>query len=212
MRPRVFPAEDLLVRSPRTARRTRDRFNEAAGIPRGRPTPRAYQTQDEHAGFNEAAGIPRGRRRSRHPGGRGETGPRRFNEAAGIPRGRRTQTQRTLRIWRTGWSFNEAAGIPRGRPRHTSSSLSLLNTGQASMRPRVFPAEDMRKGGVGYWTKRRCRFNEAAGIPRGRPGDVGPLGSSLHLRLASMRPRVFPAEDHGSPAPGIHRRRIYELQ
>ena len=37
MRPRVFPAED----SPPLARRTRSgrRFNEAAGIPRGRPSP-----------------------------------------------------------------------------------------------------------------------------------------------------------------------------
>ena len=60
--------------------------------------------------------------------------------------------------------FNEAAGIPRGR---------LLAAGpvrhvwiDASMRPRVFPAED----------------------PRRRRSQSMPL-------VASMRPRVFPAED-----------------
>ena len=83
MRPRVFPAENptatLLVASHR-------RFNEAAGIPRGK---RGDGGLGGHAarGFNEAAGIPRGK-------------PPMFltipflhacfNEAAGIPRGKRT--------------------------------------------------------------------------------------------------------------------------
>ena len=60
-------------------------------------------------------------------------------------------------------SFNEAAGIPRGR--HV-------------LRP--------------SWRSADPRFNEAAGIPRGRPTRLraGPIASS-----ASMRPRVFPAED-----------------
>ena len=66
---------------------------------------------------------------------------------------------------------------------------------QASMRPRVFPAED---GSAGSNRDHRIRrFNEAAGIPRGR---------LQHLRLclagaatASMRPRVFPAEDFLHP-------------
>ena len=60
----------------------------------------------------------------------------------------------------------------------------------ASMRPRVFPAEDSRCPAT-EWT-REARFNEAAGIPRGRRGghrvDAGD-------GVASMRPRVFPAED-----------------
>ena len=58
------------------------------------------------------------------------------------------------------------------------------------MRPRVFPAEDLD-----LMTKRLARvhcFNEAAGIPRGRPR--GPRVPALETR-ASMRPRVFPAED-----------------
>ena len=36
-------------------------------------------------------------------------------------------------------SFNEAAGIPRGRP---PESAVYLEPACASMRPRVFPAED----------------------------------------------------------------------
>ena len=35
-------------------------------------------------------------------------------------------------------------------------------------------------------------FNEAAGIPRGRPDG---RDGEWHIKLASMRPRVFPAED-----------------
>ena len=83
MRPRVFPAEDTAtVRLRHAGRRC---FNEAAGIPRGRPIATRGLSQSA-AGFNEAAGIPRGR-----PAGiRVELGAwRSFNEAAGIPRGRR---------------------------------------------------------------------------------------------------------------------------
>ena len=63
----------------------------------------------------------------------------------------------------------------------------------ASMRPRVFPAEDS-----GLWnasTAASWCFNEAAGIPRGRPLLV--LVGVNDDDLASMRPRVFPAEDYG---------------
>ena len=61
----------------------------------------------------------------------------------------------------------------------------------ASMRPRVFPAEDSdaQREVDGLLAS----FNEAAGIPRGRRRATGP-GPWLP-RLASMRPRVFPAED-----------------
>ena len=58
------------------------------------------------------------------------------------------------------------------------------------MRPRVFPAEDMvSKDTVDVMLG---SFNEAAGIPRGRP-----LTERLKMNRddASMRPRVFPAED-----------------
>ena len=86
------------------------------------------------------------------------------------------------------WCFNEAAGIPRGRqPRHVGEVVESV----ASMRPRVFPAEDRLTT-----TRRRpmfVSFNEAAGIPRGRP-EPEPE-SEPEPEDASMRPRVFPAED-----------------
>ena len=59
MRPRVFPAEDSPVT--RAARPRWWRFNEAAGIPRGR-RPSCYCSDAAIERFNEAAGIPRGRR------------------------------------------------------------------------------------------------------------------------------------------------------
>ena len=61
------------------------------------------------------------------------------------------------------------------------------------MRPRVFPAENRHypaTRATDTWVR---RFNEAAGIPRGKlalPGHPQP-----HLGDASMRPRVFPAEN-----------------
>ena len=61
---------------------------------------------------------------------------------------------------------------------------------RASMRPRVFPAED---GDTSILTLRSTgSFNEAAGIPRGRPHSLMAVRSGHY---ASMRPRVFPAED-----------------
>ena len=62
------------------------------------------------------------------------------------------------------------------------------------MRPRVFPAEDLAT--VRLVVCFVARFNEAAGIPRGRHLILRFRGSSD--LLASMRPRVFPAEDLGA--------------
>ena len=59
------------------------------------------------------------------------------------------------------------------------------------MRPRVFPAEDAAAAAGRPPT--RTRFNEAAGIPRGRRRRN--LPNHRRHNLASMRPRVFPAED-----------------
>ena len=84
MRPRVFPAEDHPP-VPRGAAGP-PRFNEAAGIPRGRPGPEDYR-MGQGRRFNEAAGIPRGRPVYLACDGDRITG---FNEAAGIPRGRQT--------------------------------------------------------------------------------------------------------------------------
>ena len=60
-----------------------------------------------------------------------------FNEAAGIPP--RKTPKHSLKIIAVFYRFNEAAGIPRGRLRIPPDSDS---SGGASMRPRVFPAED----------------------------------------------------------------------
>ncbi len=129
MRPRVFPAEDAR-RRPCTP--PSSRFNEAAGIPRGRHSYDGNAPGRSHR-FNEAAGIPRGRRSRSSRSGPSSA---RFNEAAGIPRGR-LPAAGGERLH--GRGFNEAAGIPRGR-------RLVVNVdgerGEASMRPRVFPAED----------------------------------------------------------------------
>ena len=83
------------------------------------------------------------------------------------------------------------------------------------MRPRVFPAEDStsrvtgtsstlcfneaagiprgRRDGAGVASPEDGGFNEAAGIPRGRRAVVHVSGTGADP--ASMRPRVFPAED-----------------
>ena len=58
MRPRVFPAED--ARPAAAAREGYQRFNEAAGIPRGRQSSNTEGPAPSRC-FNEAAGIPRGR-------------------------------------------------------------------------------------------------------------------------------------------------------
>ena len=73
----------------------------------------------------------RGDGRSRSP-----LPPGRFNEAAGIPRGR-LYAAVALRHQYT--RFNEAAGIPRGRHADVREGVE---EDSASMRPRVFPAED----------------------------------------------------------------------
>ncbi len=183
MRPRVFPAEDgasVVERPLLLAASMRPRVFPAEDVVSAESSLRTLIC------FNEAAGIPRGRRRSLPP-----PAPRspRFNEAAGIPRGR---LQNHDRKGVENPSFNEAAGIPRGRP---GFSLGCAGLGAvASMRPRVFPAEDL--------ARRECSavlatsFNEAAGIPRGRRCD-GRFQRARGYWVASMRPRVFPAEDPG---------------
>ena len=70
-----------------------------------------------------------------------------FNEAAGIPRGR-LKLHRLSKGISSG--FNEAAGIPRGR---LWGALKEIGSIAASMRPRVFPAEDGDTG-----TIRRLRW------------------------------------------------------
>ena len=130
MRPRVFPAED-------------DVYDLDGTVPdRASMRPRVFPAEDVAASpnvrricrcFNEAAGIPRGRR---GPQWRAIVGNGRFNEAAGIPRGRLHDGAAGVK---SRSSFNEAAGIPRGR----QPAIGQCKIGMAaSMRPRVFPAED----------------------------------------------------------------------
>ena len=212
MRPRVFPAEDGGCRTGRVA--ALDGFNEAAGIPRGR-RPYRRRVRVPRASFNEAAGIPRGRRRPAFTtilstycaSMRPRVFPaedsdcrtnfgcslRRFNEAAGIPRGRRA----TPRRWRVrASSFNEAAGIPRGRHArvgHTTPQIRCRGFNEAAGIPRGrhhgTNANQIRRS----WAFRS--FNEAAGIPRGRLPERALRTIADPARYASMRPRVFPAED-----------------
>ena len=59
MRPRVFPAEN--ISTDREPVHTPPSFNEAAGIPRGKPATSSSRPRST-IGFNEAAGIPRGKR------------------------------------------------------------------------------------------------------------------------------------------------------
>ena len=181
MRPRVFPAEDLPGASSR--RCCCPRFNEAAGIPRGRPAPPGSR-RTTPPGFNEAAGIPRGRPyRCKAPRGcalRASMRPRVFpaEDAAGGGHHQGEPESASMR--------------PRVFPAEDScGEQGAQDTTGASMRPRVFPAED-RFARPAHWSG--CRgFNEAAGIPRGRlPLRVDTSKVSV---LASMRPRVFPAED-----------------
>ena len=60
------------------------------------------------------------------------------------------------------------------------------------MRPRVFPAENLERIRVSDRVRHRC-FNEAAGIPRGKPWLA--VRYNLSSSKASMRLRVFPAEN-----------------
>ena len=137
-------------------------------------------------------------------------GRARFNEAAGIPRGRR---RRSARSSPASLGFNEAAGIPRGR--HDSAKNILGTVTHASMRPRVFPAEDdfdaVQSGDTARvasmrprvfpaedfaWNAKRRRGEYASMRPRVFPAeDSARTETWLRRRCASMRPRVFPAED-----------------
>ena len=130
MRPRVFPAEDL--EPVHAIVQLLCRFNEAAGIPRGR-RPRVSGSCRFARCFNEAAGIPRGRRRrpELHPPARDASMRPRVFPAEDVLRARGVRLRR-----------------------------------EASMRPRVFPAEDVFNGTP--HTAASVGFNEAAGIPRGR--------------------------------------------
>ena len=204
MRPRLFTAEDS--RALFGAFSSLSCFNEAAAIHRGRRDqpghegrhrpasmrPRLFTAEDGAAWqcvcrtvrrFNEAAAIHRGRRRRRSVSPR----PRDcFNEAAAIHRGRRGR--RRSRFARQP-RFNEAAAIHRGR--RGRSRPARMEVWSASMRPRLFTAEDQRaarRGGVDDRASMRPRlftaedlndrrgnltleysFNEAAAIHRGRP-------------------------------------------
>ena len=134
--------------------------------------------------FNEAAGIPRGKL----PSALAMTCPRSrcFNEATGIPRGKHLHL---FGIPCAPVRFNEAAGIPRGK---LAGALSEFDDAPASMRPRVFPAENTQD------VIQDHRYRQASMRPRVFPAENpqnGEIPSTHENRHASMRPRVFPAEN-----------------
>ena len=100
----------------------------------------------------------------------------------------------SLRLAVSSIRFNEAAGIPRGR-RSENGRARHRRRSCASMRPRVFPAEDASISALPSQELGPGRFNEAAGIPRGRLDRRGDSRQRGPAQAASMRPRVFPAED-----------------
>ena len=121
--------------------------------------------------FNEAAAIHRGRHRETwHLSLRSHC----FNEAAAIHRGRH-QLLPISEPQRIG--FNEAAAIHRGRLVRTAI---LARENAASMRPRLFTAED--RSGAGRRHEVPRRFNEAAAIHRGRRNASG-IGRQEELTL-----------------------------
>ena len=157
MRPRVFPAEDLT-----SSKMMRD-WSKLASM-----RPRVFPAEDP-----DRCRASRG-------------GDWSFNEAAGIPRGRPPTWRRADPCHR---GFNEAAGIPRGRPMPWDTDT--VRVVAASMRPRVFPAEDRS-------THDYRRGEDAASMrPRVFPAEdgVGIGDRAGRVERASMRPRVFPAED-----------------
>ena len=58
------------------------------------------------------------------------------------------------------------------------SQAPLLRGVIASMRPRVFPAEDLAR--LGPAERRTAGFNEAAGIPRGRPSTPRTAATGIY--------------------------------
>ena len=202
MRPRVGPAEDMLP--PESNNHPRPGFNEAAGRTRGRLNNLGCDRTPSNR-FNEAAGRTRGRQVpegidwiARLASMRPRVGPAEdarpvglifetaccFNEAAGRTRGRRGWHSESRQ--RSG-RFNEAAGRTRGRHRREPEGDGR---GDASMRPRVGPAEDAAD------VERLALLVGASMRPRVGPAeDAGPIVQRAVSLAASMRPRVGPAED-----------------
>ena len=103
----------------------------------------------------------------------------------------------TFRVRAIARCFNEAAGIPRGR-----------RTAQACAKDshaRFNEAAGIPRGRLSRRTTSlacsRFGFNEAAGIPRGR---LVLIERGFYGDRASMRPRVFPAEDGPLATPCDH--------
>jgi len=84
--------------------------------------------------------------------------------------------------------FNEAAALRRGKLAEILRRAALGDP--ASMRPRLFAAENLsREGAI---AARAQRFNEAAALRRGKRM----IARAASARpTASMRPRLFAAEN-----------------
>ena len=206
MRPRVFPAEDYSI--------SRHRLIINTASMRPRVFPAEDNVQHHQVACEPADASMRPRVFPAEDANRADIEGKivvGFNEAAGIPRGRHLSVLHYISISSVG--FNEAAGIPRGRPgnrrfwpvRIIASMRPRVFPAEdptlphratrslpASMRPRVFPAEDAREHHFGI------RVPPASMRPRVFPAeDAGPPAARRGWQAASMRPRVFPAEDAG---------------
>ncbi len=84
-------------------------------------------------------------------------------------------------------SFNEAAALHRGK---RIDELADHRGEQASMRPRLFTAENPDR--ADRRAERTAGFNEAAALHRGKQ-DL--LNIEMPTDAASMRPRLFTAEN-----------------
>ena len=160
MRPRVFPAEDVRRVASREGRRP------ASMRPRVFPAedrPSRESPCCSRVCFNEAAGIPRGR-------------PRRGGERLVIITAsmrRAYSPRKTASVGAQDSGARRASMRPRVFPAEDLIGVALrLRRHVASMRPRVFPADVTSR--PGQQRQGSSGFNEAAGIPRGRPSCPRP--------------------------------------
>ena len=205
MRPRLFTAENC---SSQTGIAAASRsFNEAAAFHRGERCA-GSKALSRIPCFNEAAAFHRG---EPLPSQALLVVSRSFNEAAAFHRGEPASC--AVGYART-TSFNEAAAFHRGE---RGDILQGDRDLAASMRQRLFTAENPRSRG--HLGRIKCRFNEAAAFHRGEPsraenmlrrarsfneaaafhrGELIGLARCPICGSASMRPRLFTAENPGA--------------
>ena len=132
--------------------------------------PRQRQCRADRVRADPGRGRDRNTARAVTPASAGSAAD--LNEAAGIPRGRlpsRAERAAHVRV---------ASMRPRVFPAEDfPGPVPAARPVAASMRPRVFPAEDLLRNRSIRRSIQGC-FNEAAGIPRGRPGRMSSCAST----------------------------------